>query len=323
MLHIILLILKIIGFLLLGIIALLLILAASVILTPLVYKAELSADNSLESIKGRIHFHWLFHLLEGNLTYKDGEFEWRIRAAWKKFGNGESSKTTFSQPEEHPESPKSGQKPVLMTENKPGSTAAPSDGPKPEMHKGSSSTGYIPEKKEIPEKTDKTDPEGKKPVQKESLSLKTSRIYERFRKFKEKIIYTFRKICDKIKALKKKKERITAFLQNTIHKNAFSRLIREVQRLLRFLRPSKAAVDLEFGFTDPAYTGYTLAWISILYPMIGEFTQLKPDFEHRVFRGSLYLKGKFRILYVLIFVWNMLWDKNVRTTYRHIRKFRL
>ena len=97
MLHIILLILKIIGFLLLGIIALLLILAASVILTPLVYKAELSADNSLESIKGRIHFHWLFHLLEGNLTYKDGEFEWRIRAAWKKFGNGESSKTTFSQ----------------------------------------------------------------------------------------------------------------------------------------------------------------------------------------------------------------------------------
>ena len=121
----------------------------------------------------------------------------------------------------------------------------------------------------------------------------------------------------------KKKERLSAFLQNEVHKSAFSRLLREVRRLFRFLRPSEASVDLEFGFTDPAYTGYTLAGISMIYPLIGEHAQIRPDFEHKVLKGSIFVKGKIRMLYALIFAWNMLWDKNVRTTYRHIRRFKL
>lgn len=311
MLHIVLLIFKIIGFLLLVLIALFLILAAAVILAPLVYRAELSADNSVESIKASIHFHWLFHLLEGYLTYGNGKFEWKIRAAWKRFGSGESSEIISSRPGKRPESHESEHNPVLPAKKEPDLTVS-SDRAKPETDKDSSSTGHFPKKQER-----------KEPLPKRKLFEKISGIFERFRMFKEKIKYTFKKSRDKIEILRKKKERIIAFLQNPIHQNAFSRLIREIRRLLQMLRPSKASVDLEFGFTDPAYTGYTLAWISMIYPMVGEFTQLKPDFEHRVFRGSIYLKGKFRILYTLIFAWNMVWDKNVRTTYRHIRKFRL
>ena len=65
MLHIILLILKIIGFLILGILALVLLLTAVILLTPFVYGLEFSVDNSLESAKGRIRFHWLMHLISG------------------------------------------------------------------------------------------------------------------------------------------------------------------------------------------------------------------------------------------------------------------
>ena len=96
-----------------------------------------------------------------------------------------------------------------------------------------------------------------------------------------------------------------------------------MKRLFTFLRPSKASVDLEFGFADPALTGYTLAGISMIYPMIGEFSQIKPDFEHKMFRCSGFVKGKIRLVYGLIIALNMLLDKNVRVTYHHIRKFRL
>lgn len=308
MLHIILLILKIIGFLLLGIIALILILAAAVILSPFAYKADLSADNCVESIKGNIHFHWLLHLLEGHISYKDGKFEWQIRAAWKKFRSEDNSEdvlpTAHSSADEQPDSPESKAKSVLPAENK--DDSLPQD--KNKAHPSSVNNSA--------ESTEESSG-------KSGISVKISRLCERFQKFKEKIKYTFRKMCDKIKTLKKKKDRIASFLQNTTHQNAFSCLIKEVRRLLRFLKPSKASVDLEFGFTDPAYTGYTLAWISLIYPMIGEYTQLKPDFEHKVFRGNIFVKGKIRILYALIFMWNMLWDKTVRITYRHLRKFRL
>ena len=86
MLHIILFILKLIGFLILGILALLLLLTAVFLLAPFVYRAEFSADNSPESIRGSIRFHWLMHLISGHVSYEDGTFTWHIRAAWKKFG---------------------------------------------------------------------------------------------------------------------------------------------------------------------------------------------------------------------------------------------
>ena len=89
MLHIILFILKIIGFLILGILALLLLLTAVFLLAPFVYRAEFSADDSPESIRGSIRFHWLMHLISGHVSYEDGTFMWHIRTAWKKFGSEE------------------------------------------------------------------------------------------------------------------------------------------------------------------------------------------------------------------------------------------
>lgn len=87
MLHIILLILKIIGFLILGILALILLLTAVILLAPFAYRLDFSIDNSLESAKGRIRFHWLMRLISGEVRYEGGSFDWHMRAAWKKFGD--------------------------------------------------------------------------------------------------------------------------------------------------------------------------------------------------------------------------------------------
>ena len=68
MLHIILLILKILGFLLLGILGLVILLAAVFLISPVVYRADVSVDNSLERPEGEVqiplafppHFRILF-----------------------------------------------------------------------------------------------------------------------------------------------------------------------------------------------------------------------------------------------------------------------
>ena len=83
MLHIILLILKIIGFVVLGLLALILLLVLILLLAPMTCTVNGRIDNSLESLEGRVRFHWLFRLVSGEAVWRDGKLSWRIRAAWK------------------------------------------------------------------------------------------------------------------------------------------------------------------------------------------------------------------------------------------------
>ena len=110
---------------------------------------------------------------------------------------------------------------------------------------------------------------------------------------------------------------------NEIHKNAFLKAVKELKRLLHRLCPEKLEGDIEFGFEDPAYTGYLLAGISLIYPMVGEFLNIRADFENKVLKGSVLAAGKLRLLYILIPAWNLFFDRNVKITYRHIKKFKL
>ena len=320
MLHIILLILKIIGFLILGIIALILLLTAVTLLSPLVYRLDLSAEDGIESIDGRVRFHWLMHLAAGEVIYQNGSFTWHFRIAWKKFGS-EKDDAFLPRNDSERDIPESDF--TAKAQERPDSEASDKlqterpDGKADEAHERVHERAH-----KIPENPEEEMRQKKKAPERIDVD-KVQDFYERFLKFLDKIKYTFRKIYDKIRALGKKKDRISAFLKNETHQNAFHRAVRELKRLFIFLRPSKASVDLEFGFADPALTGYTLAGISMVYPMIGEFAQIKPDFEHKIFRCSGFVKGKIRLVYGLIIALNMLLDKNVRVTYRHIRKFRL
>lgn len=325
MLHIILLILKILGFLLLGILGLVILLAAVFLISPVVYRADVSVDNSLESLKGKFRFHWLFRLISGSFSYEDGTFEWSLRAAWKRFGSGGTADGSMSGPvgtgaaerktkakERCPagKDKTAGEKPI---------PAEKEDGAAAQKQISAAGSDKTVSKKWEPAATEKksgsTDSETKKSF--------AGRIGDKFSKIQEKIKYTIRKICAKIKALVNTKEKMEAFLKNETHQNAFRRVIKEIRRLLRFLRPKKADIKVEFGFNDPAHTGYLLAGISLIYPMIGEFTELQPDFEHRVLRGQGSVSGKIRFLYALVFALCIIADKNVRTTFRHIRKFKL
>lgn len=326
MLHIILLILKILGLLILGILGLIVLLTAVVLLAPAGYSLEASGKDTPESLRGRLKFHWLFRLISGEMEYKDGGLAWRMRAGWKKFGSGmeedaASGKADTDHNDPVPELPekkkeqqrseteKSG---LQEIQTQPVQTKDPPEKARKELEQDQAEqTGKI-----------QTDPaksgreKARKRKQKQSL-------YERLKKFWEKIKYTFQKICDNIRALGKKKERLTAFIQNEVHKSAFFKMIRELRRFLKTLRPRKAEVYAEFGFTDPAVTGYVLALISMIYPFVGEFTEIRPDFERRVLRGRICVKGRIRAVHIVSFALRLLADKNVRTTYRHVRKFKL
>ena len=313
MVHILLLILKITGLVLLILLALILILLLTVLFTPLRCTLKAGIDNSPESAQGSVRFHWLFHLISGEATWQDGELTWHFRAAWKKYSNKDEPIPDPVKTEDHtqntkdaPSVPAQPEKSVISDQPEEPEKEQPDDHKAGDehikSHSGSKTAAARPQT-------------GKKPS-------RVMQFINRIRSAFQRIKYTFQRLCDKIKALDKKKERISRFLGNDIHQKAFSRLIRETKGLLKRLRPKRASIDITFGFEDPAHTGYTLAGISLIYPVIGEYTYLTPDFEHKVLKGNVFIREKIRLIYAVIFAWNMLLDRNVRTTYRHLRKFK-
>ena len=319
MLHILLLILKIIGFILLGILALILALLLIILLTPFRYRVSARTDGAPENTEGAVAFHWLFHLISGEAAWKDGELSWRIRAAWKKFGSGSDEPGSA----DGPDAPDTAPEDAPSTDEAAAEASPGSEDRIPPVENSGEAGCTEPETEET-KKTEKQIMSGH-PEHNEERRTERARInlYEKICALFNRIKYTFQQFCVKIKSLNRKKERLTAFLTNETHKKAFSRLASETRKLLRRLRPDRAYADITFGFEDPAYTGYTLAGISLIYPVIGGFTYLNPDFEHKVLQGEVYIRGRVRLVCAVLFAWNMVVDKNVRLTYRHLRKFKL
>lgn len=316
MLHIIFLILKISGILILAAVSAVLVLAGILIFTPVKYSVSASFDGSPDSVSGHARFRWLFSLISGEIHYENGKVKFDFRAAWKHFREDDFSEEKKEIPRSAPSSRPSSERSEKKEAERP-----KKDMQKEKMH---SRTADPPDGKKEKAEANIQMPDSPSESRRESRNPHPESIrVRRILLYRDKIKYTFRRICDTIKALSRKKDKITRFLTNEIHKKAFSRLIRELKRLLRLLRPKKMEGSIKFGFQDPSHTGYALAGLSMIYPFIGEYTSIEADFEHKIFRGSAAAEGKVRALYILIPAWNLFFDKNVRITFRHIRKFRL
>ncbi len=269
----------------LAVLGILVVLSCITLFTPFKYQGEVWCPGDWHSIRGTVKFSWLCSLIRGNITYQDEVFSWKVRIAGKKI----TSESTEEPAATHTlENTGSMEKTEVVKEAK------------------------TPKSAEIPY-------EKVKQFEREPQKIKQKKI----KSFFNKLQYTFQKICDTIKSLLRKKDILMEFLRSEIHQAAFWKSLKELKRLLYFLRPQQCKADIEFGFSDPCLTGQVLAGLSILYPFLGEYTEIQPNFDEKVLKGNLFIKGKACSLYFVILLWNLIWDKNVRTTFSHIRKMHL
>lgn len=363
MLHIILLILKIIGWILLAILGLIVLLICIVLFVPLCYHIEGKCKGDLDSLYGKIQFSWLFHLVGGLVEYDKGNLDWVVRIAWKKIREEEEMETQDFD-NAGPEKTKEGasQDEEVHTESKefvsdvrkmeellkeqeeerslpPTQEAVPSEIELSEGKAGLETQGpeAIPFKETVLKETvskedtstrksrtsakaknEKTAVKAKPPKKSffERLEIKIQKLFEKFK-------YTFEKICDTIKSLADKKEKLTDLITDEVHRNALAAVLKEIKRILRRLKPKRMEADIEYGFTDPYLTGQVLAALSMVYPFVGEHVNIQPDFENKVLTGQVFISGKIRVLPMAALLWHLVWNKNVRITFKHIRNFKL
>ena len=430
MLHILLLILKIIGWILLAILGLAVLLICVIFFVPLCYKAEGTCGGDLDSLKGRLRFSWLFRLVGGFVEYDKGKLKWVVRIAWKKIRGDVEEDEEAAEEEETKKEEKATEEEETKEEESASEVIASVHGNHESDHEIDSKTEYeidhksdhesdheidyesnpksddetangngaeefasdvqrltelLKENEEEMQESSEDDSEDSleietEPVQEDSSEIETALVQEdrglnapqtvrkveplaetedthskrdstekkrktrkerqpsgsdaekpgffekigaKIQQFFEKLKYTFAKICDTMKSLVEKKEKLTDFITDEAHRSTFFALIKELKRLLRFLKPKHLEADIEFGFDDPYLTGQILAALSMIYPFIGTHVEIQPDFEQKVLKGNLLISGKIRVFYIIIMLWNLIWNKNVRITIKHIRNFKL
>lgn len=332
MLHIILLILKIIGWILLAVLGLIVLLICVTLFVPLRYRADAICKGTIDSLYGRIRFSWLLHLVSGHAVYDGGKLDWTVRIAWKKIRAEEE--VTLSAEEDFPyeeeETGKTNTEKVNTEKTETEKTIVSNDKilektlpVETDADKGKDDIRRLEMPQQKDGKAEKAQRKEEQTGPFDKMAGLCQRIYQKLTAFYEKIKYTFDKICDTIKSLLEKKDKLTGFITDEVHKSAFFTLLAEVKRLLRFLKPKKLEAKIHFGFDDPSVTGKVLAAVSMAYPFIGEHADIEPDFEQQVLEGNLLAAGRIRVLYAVIMFWNLVWNKNVRTTFKHIRKFEL
>lgn len=114
----------------------------------------------------------------------------------------------------------------------------------------------------------------------------------------------------KISKITNKMEMIGELFEDEDIIEAVKRIKRYGVNGVKLLLPQKLNAKITFGFEDPYYTGKVLGWTAALIPIYGDHIDITPDFEKRILKGELKIKGRIRRYKILYLLWKVYKDKD-------------
>lgn len=327
MLHMILGILKILGFLILFLILLFLILLLAALFVPIRYRASGSMQ---ENISITVGISWMFRLISFVGELKGKKIQWSVRIFGYPFLKSEREKssdvsmerksdrdadrgTEYHEKQNHPENreksvnerSQSGEQTV--TEEKPDEREPEKN--KSEENKTEESVSTV----DLSEETESMySKDSKKYATEESVKEKRFRFSESLNAAKKTV-----------SNLRQKKDRLMHFWRRNATKKTIEHGKKELLYLLRHIRPRDFRGKIRFGMEDPAVTGQILGVLGVLQAFSGNHLEAEADFEKKVLEGMFSLKGHIRTCHFVGVFLRMLLDKHVRITVKGIRTLQL
>ena len=288
MVHILLLILKAIGILILVLLGLVLAVVCLVLFVPVCYEAGGSWKDKPAG-KGKIS--WLFGAVSLSAGY-DGD-ESGLTAGVRLFGQ---KLWEMGEEKETPKAPRPLDEETLRgtdTERK-----EPEDRKKPEEKE----TALWEENQQPrPEPEDKRHTEHKK-----------KDVFGRIKVFLEKLKFSFQSFCDKLKNIQNIAEEKKAWLEDEENQASLKLLWKQTGRFLRHVCPRGGEGSVTFGFEEPYLTGQVLSAAALIYPFFEGNLEICPVFDDTVFEAEGSFKGRIRAGYLLWLGLGILRDGHTR-----------
>lgn len=117
-------------------------------------------------------------------------------------------------------------------------------------------------------------------------------------------------------------QRIKEFLHQVSEHQIIYIILPKLQLFLMRIRPRALRGCIEFGLEDPALTGQILGGIAMIPVLYQTELQIIPDFETEdsYIKGKVYTRGHMFPVHLLLFVLQLVKEKNIRRFIRVIRK---
>ena len=305
MVHILLLILKAIGILILVLLGLVLAVVCLVLFVPVCYEAGGSWKDKPAG-KGKIS--WLFGAVSLSAGY-DGD-ESGLTAGVRLFGQ---KLWEMDKEKEAPETHR-----PLDEETLRGTDAERKE---PEEKK----TTLWEEKRipaasaENPQKALPKNPQPRpEPEDKRHTEHKKKDVFGRIKVFLEKLKFSFKHFCDKLKDIKTFVREKREWLEDEKNQESLKLLFTQAKKLLAHVWPGWGKGRIRFGLDDPYYTGQILEGASLVYPFIYKSLDLEPVFDEKCLEAEGNFKGRVRVSYLLWLFWGVYRHKH---TWKMIRGF--
>lgn len=323
MIHILFMILKALGILLLVLLFLVLLIVCTVLFLPFCYRAQvLKEEEGFACVKASGRVSWLFGAVALTASYEEQKPEAQIllfgasletwKRRLKKIRRGEASvpRTEENETENAPEAEKTAEQKAPDQKEKQQKVTAQKEQPEqeqePDAPKKSILERFFGRIEYLPEKL---------------LNL-ASRLLQTAFRLLELPFRLLEKLEQKIQAgrrLKRKWESVKKFFRSKMFREALLYAKKEVLYFLKKAAPKKVTGTVRFGFDDPALTGETLGILGMIYGKLPKDLSIQPDFEQEILRGDVRMKGSFQAVTAAGIALRLFRDQNLRKTIRHFK----
>lgn len=312
-------ILKIIGIVLLVILGIMLFLLAVLLFVPVRYSVKGTVDNNITA-EGKIS--WLCSIFRYDFTFQEQELNGEVRI----FGFRPKKKERVSEEELEEEAVPEVKDRVEEVVSDLVSNTVEEDDSEGKISKSvieSDSDKISPEEAAgRREQNQEMDPD--KGRQNRKSSGKNSRpsgknifmrMWDKIKSFQKKIKNFFIGIRKRLTGFKEFVVKVKEIVTDTKNQYAVKRLWEELLYLLKHFGFRKIHTELTFALADPALTGQVLGVLCMM-PFLYQYDfHIFPDFESESYyiRGSYDVKGRIRLIFLLVTAIRLLADKDIRS----------
>lgn len=307
--EIVLFILKIIGIILLSLLLTVLLLAALIMFYPVSYRLEAAYE---ESLCAKVKVHWLFHLISVTLDYKEAGKKCILRILGIPIMDFLNPKPKKPKPQKVKKK-KRKKKKSKEQEPKKENFVQETEGTDRDSRNETASEGL-----ENENPSDNMEDENVSDDRKEGLLDKFQRFWEKLMGFPAKLKALIKSIIQKVTNLyhkgtdlKKKAEKWVEVLKRERTRLAIGKAKLKIIKLLKHIMPRKWKAYVEYGFEDPGTTGQIYGYYWMFLGIWSERLICVPDFEHKVFKGSIFAKGHMQVIQFIYVAFQFMFDKDL------------
>ena len=317
MLHILILILKITGIILLFILGTILLIIAAVLLIPVRYYGYLEKEKMLK-MNGKAA--WFLGVVEVTANYVENQMQMDIRLFGKSLINKKSKKIKKKKRQDIQPSKQRNENeaPEMMPERK----EMENERDIPEI------PVTISEQKSAMQEADKKSPDAEKTadVKRSTQKNRAKEFANKISEIPKKVVGSIKQVQRSVRSVSGKTEQIKTqitkyidFWSLDVTQTAKNHIWKELKYLIRHYRPRKISGQLLIGFEDPSVTGQVLGILCVLAVFGGNHLKVDGDFQQSVLKGNLEIRGHIRLCHIAKSAVILLTDKNVRRTIREFR----